>query len=82
MMSIADKSLLKDSLQGRPLPSISISTNEREIANYPVGRGLKARILFFSGETPITSESIDKLIKLLELNKEDLPDVIADEKEN
>ena len=80
-MSIADKSLLKDSLQGRPLPSISISTNEREIANYPVGRGLKARILF-SGETPITSESIDKLIKLLELNKEDLPDVIADEKEN
>jgi hypothetical protein len=53
--------------------------NEREIANYPVGKGLKARILF-SGERPITEESIEKLIKLLELNKNDLPE--ANEKEN
>jgi hypothetical protein len=54
---------------------------EREIANYPVGRGLKARI-FISGASPVTIKSIEKLIKLLELNKEDLPEISSDEKEN
>jgi hypothetical protein len=77
MMPNTDKPPVKDNLSGKPAPSISSS--EREIANYPVGRGMKARILF-SG--PVTIESIDKLIKLLELNKEDLPDIIPDEKEN
>lgn len=50
--------------------------DEREIANYPVGQGLKARIVI-SGNAPITMKSIEKLIKLLELNKEDLPDSIT-----
>jgi len=45
--------------------------NEREIANYPIGRGLKARIIV-SGECQVSLEAIEKLIKLLELNKEDL----------
>jgi hypothetical protein len=65
MLPTSDKIPLKETMP--------LGEKEREIANYPVGRGLKARILF-SGETPITTESIEKLIKLLELNKEDLPE--------
>jgi hypothetical protein len=53
----------------------SFYDKEREIANYPVGRGLKARILV-SGASPVTIDAIEKLIKLLDLNKEDLPDII------
>jgi hypothetical protein len=44
---------------------------DREIANYPVLPGLKARILM-SGKTPVTGKAIEKLIALLGLNKEDL----------
>lgn len=55
------------------------ASSEREIANYPVGRGLKARILI-SGASSVTGDAIEKLIKLLELNKEDLPEIIPDEK--
>ncbi len=44
---------------------------EREVANYPIGRGLKARIVI-SGDTPVRLDTIEKLIKLLEINKEDL----------
>lgn len=54
---------------------------EREIANYPVGRGLKARIIV-SGDTPVSLEAIEKLIKLLELNKEDLSEKTSNETEN
>jgi hypothetical protein len=75
MLPTTDKIPFKE-LGKEPKP---LREGEREIANYPVGKGLKARILF-SGGTPITIESIDKLIKLLELNKEDLPE--SNEEEN
>jgi len=71
MISTSDKIPLKEMITAKE--SGPLGGKEREIANYPVGRGLKAKILF-SGETPITIESIEKLIKLLELNKEDLPE--------
>ncbi len=72
MVSIQDKAPVKDRglLKESPIP---VRIDEREIANYPVGRGLKARIII-SGDSPVTMESIEKLIKLLELNKEDLPE--------
>lgn len=60
-------------------PSPSINEGEREIANYPIGRGLMARILV-SGGSPVTVDSIEKLRKLLEINKDDLPEPITDEK--
>ncbi len=77
MISTSDKIPPKEVILSKEFKSLE--AGEREIANYPVGKGLKARILFF-GETPITMESIEKLIKLLELNKEDLPE--PNEKEN
>lgn len=48
--------------------------SEREIANYPIGKGLKARILV-SGPSLVTSDSIKKLIGLLQLNENDLPEI-------
>ena len=68
----------------RGIPGVHISpgiAKKREIANYPVGPGLKARIIF-SGESLITTESIEKLIKLLDLNKKDLPEKILDEEKS
>lgn len=62
-------------------PLVTAGTgNEREIANYPVGRGLKAKITFY-GDSAITIQSIEKLIQLLQLNKEDLPEEKPDGKE-
>lgn len=55
--------------------------DEREIATYTIGRGLKARIII-SGEQPTTIKSIKKLIKFLQENEEDLPESIEDEKED
>jgi hypothetical protein len=52
----------------------SFTDNEREIAHYPIGKGLKARILV-SGASPVTGDTIKKLIGLLELNKDDLPEI-------
>lgn len=52
---------------------------EREIANYPIGQGLKARILV-SGKSPLTQKAIEKLVALLNLNKEDLPEGDDEEK--
>lgn len=51
---------------------------EREVAKYPIGKGLTARIII-SGDSRTTVESIEKLIKLLELNKEDLQEIISNE---
>ncbi|MEW6616791.1 MAG: hypothetical protein AB1401_15165 [Thermodesulfobacteriota bacterium] len=66
---------------GTQMQKMQTSTDiEREIANYPVGRGLKARILI-SGGSPVTTDSIEKLIKLLELNRDDLPETVDDEKD-
>ncbi len=62
-----------------PNPDMTIG-EEREIATYTIGRGLKARIII-SGEQPTTIKSIDKLIKFLQENKEDLPESIEDEKD-
>jgi hypothetical protein len=78
-MITIDKMPIKDSLPGKMAPPSILDANEREIANYPVGRGLKARILI-SGASPVTYDSIDKLIRLLQLNKEDLPETIPNEK--
>lgn len=52
-------------------------TSEREIANYPIGRGLKARILI-SGGSAVTTDTIEKLIKLLDINKDDFPEAVDD----
>lgn len=66
---------------GNQIQNMQTLTNiEREIANYPVGRGLKARILI-SGGSPVTTDSIEKLIKLLELNRDDLPETVDDAKD-
>jgi len=73
MIAVTDKDTIKDkAFRGASLPPV-LTGMEREIANYPVGRGLKARIII-SGDATITAEAIDKLIKLLELNKDDLPE--------
>jgi hypothetical protein len=62
------------------IKSLAVKRNlkEREIANYPVDRGLNARIIFY-GDSAITIRSIEKLIKLLDLNKEDFPETESEE---
>lgn len=60
-------------------PNLVLSPREREIANYPIGRNLNARIII-SGASPVTTDSIKKLMALLDLNKEDLHEIISDEK--
>lgn len=62
-----------------PSPSFILDLREREIANYPIGRNLNARIII-SGASPVTTDSIKKLMALLDLNKEDLHEIIPDEK--
>jgi hypothetical protein len=61
-VSIKDVAFLKSSV---PL----VPAKEREIANYPAGRGVTLRIIA-SGEGIITVDSINKLIQKLELDKE------------
>ena len=73
-MPVTDKAPSKEQ-QWAVVPTLSIGSKEREIANYPIGRGLKARILV-SGDSLVTIDSIEKLITLLGVNKEDLPEVI------
>ena len=51
---------------GVPMPDIS----EREIANYPI-KGGTIRLL---ASGPVTQKAIDKLIKMLELSKEEFPE--------
>lgn len=61
------------------LISHDIASSEREIANYPIRPGLKARIIV-TGGSPVTVDSIEKLMTLLGHNKEDLAEIIPDEK--
>jgi hypothetical protein len=87
----ADKSLVAPPKWGMGFPSPSPSPSpspapppcsdarEREIANYPIGRNLNARIII-SGSSPVTTDSIKKLMALLDLNKEDLHEIIPNEK--
>jgi hypothetical protein len=79
-----DKSVIKQPISP-PVPPKGtppvISGIEREIANYPVGQGLKARIII-SGQSPVTLEAVEKLITLLEINKEDLPETTAEKDKN
>lgn len=71
MEAIKENNLIKDQ-QSAKIPSPTIPRpNERKIAEYPVGRGLWAKIIV-SGESPFTMESIKKLITLVELTKEDI----------
>lgn len=74
-----EQKMRRTNLPIKPAVSLNPSTfvteaGEREIANYPIGKGLKARILV-SGASFVTSDTIDKLISLLELNKDDLPEI-------
>jgi antitoxin component HigA of HigAB toxin-antitoxin module len=84
MIAAPDKTPVKEAI---PLPvdpiRIKMSMDEREIANYPIGQGLKARILI-SGKSPLTQKAIEKLVALLNLNKEDLQDLpeVGDDEEN
>jgi hypothetical protein len=79
----SDKAGIKEVASARvalhPLISQGIALSEREIANYPIGRNLNARIII-SGASPVTTDSIKKLMALLDLNKEDLHEIKPDEK--
>ncbi len=44
----------------------------REIANYPTGNGVTIRLIV-SGSGTVTQKSIERLIKHLELDKDDFP---------
>ncbi|MEW6442583.1 MAG: hypothetical protein AB1640_16725 [bacterium] len=57
----------------RRRPAIQQVATEREIASYPAGPGLRIRITA-SGEGPVTRKAIAKLIRHLELDKEDFPE--------
>jgi hypothetical protein len=71
-MNLQTRGTLKATM---PSPNSSATaSSEREIAHYPIGQGLKARILV-SGASPVTGDTIKKLIGLLELNKDDLPEI-------
>ena len=86
-MSPSQSPSLPQSRSTSPSPSPSPSPSapcvsdlrEREIANYPISRNLNARIII-SGSSPVTTDSIKKLMALLDLNKEDLHESICDEK--
>jgi hypothetical protein len=55
--------------------------NEREKALYSLGGDLKVRIVF-SGSSAISDKAIEKLMKLLAINKEDFIEEKPDEKES
>lgn len=55
-------------LINKALPKVE--PNEVEIAKYPVGRDVSIRLI---ASGPITQKSIEKLAKLLEINKDDFP---------
>ena len=74
-----DKFSIKNPQPQKILPLSIPPFNEREIANYPAGSGVTIRILA-SGQGAITQKSIEKLIKHLELDKEDFPE--DEKKEN
>lgn len=65
MTNITDKTIEKPSVKAPPM----FSGNEKEIANYPI-KGGTVRLL---ASAPITQKSIEKLIKQLELSKDDFP---------
>jgi hypothetical protein len=52
------------------MPVPSMMESEREIAKYPVGRDVSIRLI---ASGPITQKSIEKLIKMLQINVEDFP---------
>jgi len=80
MATTNENSLIKGQQSAKILSATIPLPNERKIAEYPVGRGLSARILV-SGEAPFTMESFKKLINLLELTKEDIIENIPNAKE-
>lgn len=61
-------------------PIISAPSKEREKAMYSLGGDLKVRIIF-SGSSNITDKSIEKLMNLLQINKEDFIESPPDAKE-
>lgn len=58
-----------------------IAGKEREKAAYSLGGDLKVRIVF-SGNSVISEKAIEKLMKLLDINKEDFVEESHDEKES
>jgi hypothetical protein len=61
-------------------PAPLATGNEREKALYSLGGDLKVRILF-SGNSAISDKAIEKLMKLLEINKDDFIEEKVDDKE-
>jgi hypothetical protein len=79
-MIIIDKPEIKGGQPGKTHPTILTDANEREIATYTIGRGLKARILI-SGDQLTTIKSIEKLLNRMQEDKDDMIESIADEKD-
>jgi len=70
----------KTGLKGNALPPIPPMGGEREKALYSLGGDLKVRIVF-SGKSTISDKAIEKLMKLLEINKEDFIEEKVDSEE-
>lgn len=56
------------------------AAGDREKAMYSLGGDLKVKIIF-SGRSPITSKNIEKLMNLLNINKEDFIETLQDDEE-
>jgi predicted transcriptional regulator len=79
MDAITEKNTITTVPTQKVLPSSIPVAKERQIADYPAGPGVRIRIVA-TGEGNITQKSIEKLIKHLELDKEDFPE--DEKKEN
>ena len=74
--TMEQEKIIRTKFPSSPSPRLIPSLNrEREIATYTIGRGLTARIII-SGVDDTTPKSINKLIKFLQENEEDLPESI------
>lgn len=62
-------------------PVLALAGNEREKALYSLGGDLKVRIVF-SGTSAISDKAVEKLMKLLAINKEDFIEEKVDDKES
>jgi hypothetical protein len=70
MQATTDKNMTTNSTYLRGSAHLAPASIEREIANYPI-KGGTIRLL---ASGPVTQKAIDKLIKMLELSKEEFPE--------
>lgn len=79
----ADKPVIEQTISTKSISSevsVGLDANlEKEIANYPVGKGVSIRLI---ATGPVTQKAIEKLAKLLEINKDDFPEDIPEPKVN